>query len=360
MMFMKPKTKEGTMKKRMLAVSLMVVASVAFSGAVLSKVKTAKPQVVEQNIPVTRQFIESAPLANGTIATITVIGDQSEEGRIQPIIGGVLADISRIDTEINGSPDGEMVKVNNLSKGQKLILSDDMFALISKARDLAALTEGWFDFTLSAKGYRRVALDSKQKTLTVRSSDIKIDISRIFPAYLVDMAMAKLVDQGLSNVKVEVGNVNRNIGRDIYTPWTVSVNIQNANSANVYHAYIYSFSNKAVASFTPDAISTPLLDPKTNKPAADGYKNVTVFGNDSMTASAFAAALYTLGPKSAPTFIEQHPEVKSIFVDEEGKVSASKDFQIGRPNYEVEPPPVPGLNRGGNDLKQKQKEESRD
>lgn len=351
-------TKEGHMKKSFLAVSVLAVALLLFSGgASAAKPKSVKKEVVQSG-PITRQFIQTSPLLNSISATITVIGDQSEEGRIQTIVGQILSDLNRIDSTINSPDEGELSKINRLGKGDKITLSDEMFALVSKARDLAVLTKGQYNFT---SDYKRVSLNSENKTLAFKGSDMKIDLSGVWSAFLVDTAMNKLTAEGLTNAKVEIGNVNRNVGRDIYTPWNVSVNIPDPKSANAYRAYVYSFSNKAAATMTPQAAATGLAESENEKTAPNGFTNVTVFGGDSMTASAFALALYSMGPKSAPAFVQKHPEVKSIFVGDDGKVSTSSNFEIGRPNYNAESEPViQAKDRGSNDLRQKQKEEAKD
>jgi len=345
------------MKKTILAVCMLIAASfVLLSPALSAKRAKTKAEPVPTG-PITRQFIQNMPLSNGISATITVVGDQSEETRIQSVIGQILSDLSRLDMEINGPPNGEISKINSLSKGERLELSDELFNFISKARALAAMTGGKFDIT---EGYKRIALDFKKKTFAFKDNDMKIDVATVWPAYLVDMAINKIVLENIANAKVEIGNVNRNVGRDIYTPWNVSVSIPNPNATNAYRAVVYSFSNKAVASQTAETMSAILNGSNEDKSVSNGYKNVTVFGGDSMTVSAFAVALYSMGPKSAPTFVQRHPEVKGVFVDEEGNLSTSRDFQVGRPNYESEPPPIVGLDRGGNDLSQKKREEAKD
>jgi len=337
-------TKGENMKKSFAVVAVLIASLTAFTASALSKPKAPKPQPVQTG---PRQFIQSLALSNGVGATVTIVADWSEEANIQTVLSNVLSGLAQIDTEINGASEGEVSKINALSKGEKITLSNDMFALLSKAVELSDDTKGWFDIT--NKNYRKISLDEKDMTLTLKGNDIRVDVTNILPAYLVDAALAKLIAEGVANAKIEVGNVNRNIGQDIYTQWNVSVDIPNPNSVNAYRSFVYSFSNKAVASV------------RNNEAASDNFKNVTVFGGDSMTASAFAVALYELGPKYAPAFAAEHPEVKGIFVDSEGKLSSSRDILISHPDYAQEQvPTAPAVDRGPNDIRQKQREESRE
>ncbi len=356
------------MKTLFFAVSMLAASTFAFATPALPGVKAkAAPQTVQTG---PRQFIQSMALSNGAGATITLVADWSEEAHMQTVLTTVLADLSRVDQEVNGGEAGQLAKINALTKGQEIQLSDELYAFISKAKDLADLTNGWFDITRSstggwfnAKNFRKISLDDTKKTLTFKGDDMQIDISSIWPAYLVDYAMTKLAAEGITNAKVEIGNVNRNIGQDIYTAWNVSVDIPNPNSANAYRSYVYSFSNKAVASLVPERLSTQIIDPRNNEPVSNTFKNVTVFGGDSMTASAFAVALYTLGPKDAVGFADQHPEIKSIFVDDSGKLISSRDLTITHPNYSAESEtaaPTTSVDKGPNDLNKKKAEESKD
>ncbi len=353
------------MKTFALALSTVLAATFAFTAAALPKTK-AQPQQAQYSGP--RQFIQSVALSNGVGATITVVADQSEESRVSGIIGQTLSELSRVDLAANGAGEGEIAKINALTKGQQITLSDEVFNFIAKARELAEQTKGWFDIThseaggwFSANNYRKVSLNGETKTLSFKADGMQIEVSTIWPAYLADLAMTKATAEGLTDVKIEIGNVSRNVGQDIYTPWKVAVNIPNPNSQNAYRAYEYSFANKAVATLTPEKLNgTTLIDPRNNQPVSNNFRNVTVFGGDSMTASAFAVALYTLGPKDARAFAEDHPEVKGIFVDDAGQLSSSRELTITHKNYATEEQPAVTVDRGPNDVKQKQREEAKE
>ena len=288
-----------------------------------------------------------------------MIAYQSDEGRIGSLVEGHLAGIRQLDMEVYGTPESELGKINALSKGESIALRDDMLTLITKAKDLAAQTKGWFDITAPKNGenkapdYRKVAVDAENKTLTFKSDDMSIDISNIWPAYLADKLLGALVNDGLTDVKVEVGAVSRNVGHDIHTPWKISLDLPNPESNYAYRSYVYSFSNKAAAQLVKNKMMAPIIDPKTREPINNNFQSVLVFGNDSVTASALALALYAMGPKDAQEFTEKHPEIKSIMVDSEGKFINSKSFHIGRPQYE-ENATTPAINGGENGLNQTQ------
>lgn len=332
------------MKTMLLALSMVLASTFALAAPALPKSKTPQPAYSGP-----RQFTQSVALSNGVAATVTVIADQVEEARVMGLISGALSDLARIDTNVNGNPDGELAKLSALTKGQGLVVSDELFDFLFKAKELADNTDGRFDICTN---YRKLSLDTGTKTVTFKDDNMNLDTASLWPAYLVDAGLAKLTADGLTNVKVEVGNVSRNVGQDIYTPWKVSVNIPNPRSQNAYRSYQYSFSNKAVASLT-NSVSVE------DAGAAGNFSSVTVFGGDTMTASAYALAMYALGPKYAQAFADNHPEVKGIFVDGAGNLTSSRDLMISHPNYGAEDTaaPVPGVSGGPNDISQKKREE---
>lgn len=320
-------------KAALLTIVLAVIMSVGFSSHAASKSKQDTSTII-------RQYSKSISLLNSVAATITIVDYQSEEGRINSLINQLLDRARILDTEINGYPNGEVEKINSAGKKEAVILSDDMFALLNKSKYLAAMTKGWFDIAapeeqgwLQARDYRKIKLNEEDKTVTLKSDDMNIDIRNIWPAYLADKLMVDIINEGIGNAKVEVGIVSRNIGHDIHTPWRVSLDLLNPESQYAYRSFVYSFSNKAVALLNPRTLTTPVIDPKTRTPVPNHFQNVMVFGNDSMTASALALALYTMGPKDAKNFTERHPEIKSIMVDENGEFINSKNFQVGRRQY---------------------------
>lgn len=313
-------------RKSLVAVlTLVVMASLTVVSHAASKTK----QEIYTG-PVDRQFSKSSVLLGGVPATITIIADQSEEARVNAIMEQMLTSAAQLDMTINGTPDGEVAKINELSKGDTHVLSDDMYNLLLKAKELAGLTNGRFDVTTTEGGYKKISLNETDKSITWKNGDMKLDVSLIWPAYLVDKMMSDIEREGLPNAKVEVGAVSRNKGQDIHTQWKVSLNIPNPESNYAYRSFVYSFSNKAVA-VLPNMATTVTQNNSENK---NNFKNIMVFGNDSMTAMALALALYTLDKQDALTFAAKHPEIKGIFVDENGKFVNSKDFVVGRPAYE--------------------------
>ncbi|MFH1874479.1 MAG: FAD:protein FMN transferase [Pseudomonadota bacterium] len=287
--------------------------------------------------PMARQFDQTIALSNGVSATITIVADQSQEELVLATISRLLGQASQLDAELNSPANGDIVRINKLTNSQQAKISNYTFDLISKAKNLAALTNGWFDIVATTdkgffapKDYRKLKLDQEEHTFAFKSKNMQLDMHNIWPAYLTDLLMQEIVKAGYANAKVEVGTTSKNVGKDIYTPWTVSIGLQETGGKSQYahRTYAYSFTNKAVAELTPTSFAAPLIDPKSKKEVEANFRNVTVFAQDAMTAQALAIALYTIGPKGAVPFIEKHPEIKVICVNNKGEFVTSKGLQI--------------------------------
>ncbi|PIU56240.1 MAG: hypothetical protein COS89_06235 [Deltaproteobacteria bacterium CG07_land_8_20_14_0_80_38_7] len=348
------------MRKR---INFIVVVAMMFFVSSTGFCKAKKVAHVKETYPVTRQFIYTTPLLNNSLLTITVVDDSTREEYVKSLIDGIFADVSRMDNVVAN----DIARINS-NNNKNVELSSETYDLISKSKNLATLTNGWFDITTSSdkgyfspKDYRKIKLNSSKNTLTFKGKNMGLDIKHILPAFLVDRIMESLVNSGVANAKVDIDGISRNVGKDIYTPWIVSIDLPNPNSNYTHRSYAYSFSNKSVAVLTPNLIKKPLIDPKARKEVPDNFINVTVFSDKAMTSSAIAYALYTIGDNGAMPFIEQHPESKVICVNNKGEFANSKGLHIQQQNYESgDASAAPTVDMGPSDLKMRMREEETD
>ena len=334
-----------------------------------------------------RQFEARSPLADGTQISITVVAYQSEEGRANAAMSQAMGRAQSFYRELFGEG-GVEAALGNLKAGESLALPPDSYSMISKAVDIAAVTGGWFDIAgpspagyFTQRDWRRIHLDPEARTVTMKSDGMKLDLRRISLGYAADIAMEAVAQAGFANAKVDVGPVSRIAGRDIFTPWSIQVNFGNAGSsaesAHAHRALSYNVTNIASATVTGKGLGEGLIDPKNRKPVpANKMLSITVLAADATTATAYALASWTLGPRIGMRFVEAHPEVRGILVDNTGKLAASVGLAAATPSAAPSPeasgteviasepaPPenAPRASDGGtNDLKQKALEEERE
>ena len=336
-----------------------------------------------------RQFEMSAALSDGTHLSITIAASSVDEARARAAMSGA---VGRADSFYRGmlSEGGVADQLNALSAGKPMELSPDAYAVISKAVDIAAVTGGWYDPAgpspsnwLTQRDWRRIRLDDASRTITFRSDGMKLDLRAISLGYAADIAMESITGSGFANARVEAGSICRIAGRDIFTPWKVQIGFGETGKAGAstageaskfaHRAFAYNVTNIAAATVTDEGLGAGLIDPKSKKPVASRkVKSVTVLAADATTAATYGLAAWTLGPRIGMRFIEQHPEVKGVLVDNDGRLFASEGLGSSNAPAEAAPDasavsgdaqteaPKASHGLGPADLKQKQAEEERD
>lgn len=314
-----------------------------------------------------RQFFSQAALADGTTVAVTIASYGADEQRANGAIASAIDRIRWLDYELF-APEGIEAKINALPKGEVMKLPPDAFAMVEKAVELSAQTSSWYDVAAPAPGnaftnrdWRRIVLDSANQALSFKSDMMKLDLRKIAHGYFVDMAMDELGRAGFENAMVEVGSVNRNRGRDIFTPWNVQIRFGSAEDSFAYRVYNYSLSNIAVATVTPAGLGRDLIDGRNKNPvAANSMRSITIFAKDAATATAYALAVYTIGEKRGMKYVERHPEIKGTMVDNAGNLISSAGLNLtGAQGANQWSAPRTG-DGGSNDLRQKKQEEDRE
>ncbi len=222
--------------------------------------------------------------------------------------------------------------------------------MLERCKSFSALTKGAFDITGSSGGgfslvkrdWRRMKINTSKNTVTIKGDDIEIDHTTFALAlrgFIADDIIASLSSQGWNNAQVKVGNVTRNVGRDIHTPWTIRLDAPTAAEKGkfAYRATNYSCSNVATAMINPRLFPQGIVDPRSRELVTNpAVVNALIFAGDAATASAYAIATYANSAASAQAginFIEQHPEIKGIVVALDGKVLSSRGLGVSRKSY---------------------------
>lgn len=355
----------------MIKKTVVAVAAVAllFPTLALSAVTTARDKRGTEPRPSSgsgvRQFTLSSGLSDGTPLAITIVASSSsEEGRAQAAMSAAASRAQAFDAGI-AALEGQLAR---LADGQTLQLSPDAFAMISKAVAIAGQTDGWFDIASPSSGnmfrqrdWRRIVLDPHAMTLRFKSGAMQLDLRRVSRGYIADLCMDEILRAGFSNALIDVGGVRWIAGRDLFTPWSIQIGF-GGGTQHAYRAFTYTLTNIAAATITGDGLGAGLIDPKSKKPVPPQMmRSITILAADATTAVAYGLAAYALGPRIGMRFVEAHPEVRGILVDNDGALAASAGLSTptaGQPPASDASPATP--DGGPNDLKLKQNEEERE
>jgi len=323
--------------------SRLRIAAIALAALLVPAV--ASTAMTEEGSPASgggRQFTVEGALPSGDALTATVVAAPSEEGRAKVALSNAISRAQQFYGEILGAG-GVASQLAGLEKGESIKLSPTAFDFIQKARTLAPQTDGFFDITAPSpkhafikSDWRRIALDPEGRTVTFKSDDIKLDLKRIALGYACDLMMETVKADGFANASVTAGPISRNEGRDIYTPWDIVVGFGERTDTGTHRAYRYGISGIGAATVTPGGLGLGLIDPLNKKQVnwESTLRSVTVIAADATTATAFALAAYTVGPKYAMKYVMGHTAIRGIVVDGEGNLYASKELGITSVPYE--------------------------
>jgi thiamine biosynthesis lipoprotein ApbE len=158
-----------------------------------------------------RQFSAEGTLPSGDAIEATIVAAPSEEGRAKVALSNAISRAQQFYGEIL-NPGGVASQIDSLKKGEALSLSPTAFDFIEKARILAPQTDGFFDITAPSpkhvfikSDWRRIALDPENRTITLKSDDMKLDLRRIALGYACDLMMDAIRSDGFADASVKVG-----------------------------------------------------------------------------------------------------------------------------------------------------------
>lgn len=256
--------------------------------------------------------------------------------------------------------DSELSKINNLKSGKALVLSDEMFEVLSMSREGSTRTEGAFDVTIAplyelwfsagGKGIfpdeEKIAmakelagggnwvLDEGKKTITLKRDGVKITLGAVAKGFIVDEGIKVLKEAGVKNALINAGGDMYCLGEGSKDGWRVGVrdpmdrekvtarfNARNKGVATSggYERFI-DFGGKRFSH---------IIDPRTGRARENVLQSVTVLAETCAKADIFATAVYVIGPEKGLSLIENTKGVDCIIVDESGRIYLSSGIKGG-------------------------------
>ncbi len=281
-------------------------------------------------------------------------------------------------------PTSEISKINS-SNGNKIEISDDVFFVLKTAMDFANLSHGRFnpalgeliklwgintdhakvptqnelDESLKKIDFTKLELstDGEKKFACILDS-ISLDLGGIAKGYACDKIVSILKEKKVKQALIDLGgNIyvygKKSDGRD----WTVGV--KNPLSSNMSTALGISMDEGTVVTsgtyerfFETDGKKYHhILDTKTGMPMENNLASVTIVCRDSILADALSTTIFALGKDEGLVFLENLKQsdilfdfdfdldLGVIFIDKNGKISASKNLQtkiIGGENIAID------------------------
>ncbi len=240
--------------------------------------------------------------------------------------------------------DSELSKVNREAFDHPVKLSDELYFILKRAREVSLHSAGKFDVTSSPLrwmwqhyaaydrapppnkmreiralvGWQGVKIDDETRTVRLTKKGMIIDLHGIIRGFCVDQAAYELRRQGMRRGFVRTGDTQYLLGSPDGAPFLIGVP---ASSQQRKLKYTFDADRPAVAikgyytgyKFLGNTIVSDIVDPKTGS-CVGTVGACVVVGPDAMTCDAMATAICVLGGSRAVRFIakfnprEKHPE----------------------------------------------------
>lgn len=245
-------------------------------------------------------------------------------------------------------------KVNELyrfNQSEHTIVSPELFALLSQAKQFHASTNALFDPSILAaledEGYHgaghsplptqvpqfsELTLDPKTRAVS-KPKGLYIDLGGIGKGYIVDQ-VATYLSRHFDNFLIDAGGdifvrgVNK---KEEYPYWAIDVEHPTSGDDS---AALLLLTNMAVATSGRNRRRWQkqgqekhhIIDPRTQKSASQDFQSVTVIAKNTTTADVLAKTLFIAGGQAGPQLAEQW-NVPAIFITESGRVTINHHAQ---------------------------------
>lgn len=356
--------KEGIHMKRMFA--LVLALSLALSGCASDAASTAAGSVPAETVEATADAAAASPdssvAADAEFTQQVFAMDTYMELRAYgPAAGEALERITEkiqfLDMIWSVTDEHSEVSLINSGEYEQVAVSADTVALLSKALDLGASTDGALDVTIypvsrawgfTTGEYRvppeseleallqyvddsQVELDMENGTVSL-PAEAELDLGAVAKGYAGDLTAEMLKEAGVTSALLNLGaSTIRTVGvKPDGSNWRIA--IQDPNDSGAY-AGVVELGEGAVDTSggyeryfegEDGQIYWHILDPKTGRPAQSGLVSVTVLSEDAFTGDGLSTALFVMGLEDAVTYWREHGGFEFILIGDDGTIYVSE------------------------------------
>jgi thiamine biosynthesis lipoprotein len=303
----------------------------------------------------------------GTMARLVIYAGNRVQA--EAAARAAFARIAEIEVRLSDDrEDGELSALGRTAGGPAVMVSHDLFVVLSRAQDLARRSDGAFDVTggplsrlwraavragtrpdpaelVAARalvGHTHLELLPGARQVRLDRPGMRLDLGGIARGYAADEALGVLRKKRFPRSLVELGgDVVVGTAPPGLAGWTVAIPTPGPTVAPLVLSES-AVSTSGLAEPWPEIggqPDSPLYDPRTGEALA-GRRSVTVVARDGMDADALASALRVLGPDAGLALVDSVPGAAALFVEEKpgGWRTLSRGFD-GLPRAGLTAPP---------------------
>lgn len=284
------------------------------------------------------KFTTRVELVMGSVARITI-----PDGATNDAFEAGFSALRRVDAGMSlYRPESALVRVNAEAAAHAERVDDELFALLARAAELSALTDGAFDVTIlpllrawgaypgldhvasgrvDAVGWRGLRLDRDARTVAFLRDGMGIDLGGIAKGFALGRARTALAAAGVRRATIDLGGNLAFLGDGPDGTWRIAIRDPESEEGTLGVLALaagdtVSTSGNYARDFTAEGWRAPshVYDPRTGKPVR-GDLAVTVWTADATAADALSTAFLVLGPDASAPVIARFPDVGVLFVD---------------------------------------------
>ncbi|WP_438480027.1 FAD:protein FMN transferase [Oleiharenicola lentus] len=250
-------------------------------------------------------------------------------------LGLVVARMSPWET------DSDLGRYRAAPRDSWVSISTETFVVLSRALEVAALTEGRYDPTIGRltdalgfgpsgkehvvaldssvaqiarthSGYARVTLDTT-RCAVFQPGGMELDLCSIAKGYAVDLAIEKLRTAGVESCFVEIGGEARGVGcKPDGQPWWCLIEPPPI-AGHALTSIVAAACDLALAT-SGNSLRPHIVNPRADESIEPTLESVTVLAPTCMEADVWATALFVLGAEAGATFAQTHG-LAAMFVE---------------------------------------------
>jgi thiamine biosynthesis lipoprotein len=299
-----------------------------------------------------------SPFEITVVAKDTIQANQYEDQAI--------AEVKRIENLISDwIPTTPVSQINQAAGKKAVTVPLELIELIERSIKISKLTDGAFDISYASMdriwkfdgsmkempspeaihqsvanvGYQKIIIDKENQTVMLKDEGMKLGLGGIGQGYIADKIKVLLLSNGcvagLVNVSGDISTWGKQPNGE---QWKVGIkNPMNKNkifatfpledtaleTSGSYEKYV-TFNGKRYSH---------IIDTRTGYPAT-GLISVSVFAKTTELADALATGVFVMGKDAGMNLVNQLPGISCIMVDEDGKVSTSKNIDLKKYQHE--------------------------
>ncbi len=303
----------------------------------------------------------------GTVCKVTIYDNPTDEA-----FSASFVRLKEIEDRMSlRNQKSEVSEVNQYAGKKAVIVSEDTFAVIQKALEIAALSHGAFDPTvgplvqawdiggdnprkppqdeidslLPLIGYDRVILDAEESSVFLKDEGMVLDLGGIAKGYAADEVAKILHEHGVEHAIVNLGGNVLTLGsKTDGKPWKIGV--QDPDALRGEYVMILSLEDQTLVTSGPyerfleldGEIYHHILDTRTGYPVKSDYTSVSIVTRHSLLADALSTSLYALGYEDGMALINDLDDVEAVFMTKEKEILLSEGLKQDSSRYSVTDP----------------------